>query len=131
MSVRLLLGRSPWGLRADPLAALVLATVLLIGSLTLPTFHYGSARGETVFHHSHALVVTMAISGAVLLGGAWWDLRRRISSRSTAPGYGPFVLGVLMAAFSVFGWIPGVLTVGVFGTLIALSGRPLHFGPLR
>jgi hypothetical protein len=37
----------------------------------------------------------------------------------------PYVLGAMVIAFSLFGLIWGIASMGVVGALIVLSGRPL------
>lgn len=119
-------GATPRELRICLAAAACWEVLVLTGALTLPIFHFGPPAGETVFQHSHALVIVLALVGAGCLGLGWWRLEWRIRAEQASPANEVVALGIALAAFSVLGWIPGVLTIGGFGALVALSGRRLR-----
>jgi hypothetical protein len=123
--LRAIQSRSPRALQCELLAAGVWGLALLAGAIALPIFSYGGQPDETFYEHSRAFVVVVALVGAFLLTVCWLNLRRRIRVGDGSQSVLTIVTGCVLAAFSVLGWIPGILTIGVFGIVLAGAGRSI------
>jgi hypothetical protein len=120
--------RSPKALQIELLAAAIWGLGVLAGAIALPIFSYGGQPDETFYDHTHAFVVVFALVGALLLTICWLNLKRRIRTADRSLSVLTIVTGCVLAAFSVFGWVPGFLTIGIFGILLAGAGRSIDHG---
>jgi hypothetical protein len=93
-----------------------------------------TVNGNTYYGHPPALTLNESdpLSSRIMVGfllagliTALVSLKRRTVKRQTGPGVTPYVLGAMVIAFSLFGLIWGIASMGVVGALIVLSGRPL------
>jgi peptidoglycan/LPS O-acetylase OafA/YrhL len=99
------------------------ATWSLASMVVIVTFPVGDA-GMTLYRQDHTILWEFAlILGAVLTVGAI-DLTLRTRHHSARGGGPTIVVGATLAAFSLFGWIWGLASLGVIGGLLALSARP-------
>ena len=101
-----------------------LATAWSLASLAvILTFPVGDA-GKTLYRQDHTIFWEFAIILGAVLGEGTVDLAVRTRRRSPRSGVPTIVVGSTLAAFSLFGWIWGLASLGVIGGLLALSARP-------
>lgn len=128
--LRVIQSRTPKALQSELLAAAIWCLALLVGAIALPIFSYGQ-HDETFYDHTHAFVVILALVSSLLLSICWFNLKRRIRTGDRSQSVLTITIGGVLAAFSLFGWIPGVLTIGVFGLLLAGAGRSIDLDAER
>jgi hypothetical protein len=109
------------------LLATLWAVAALIGALAVREFVFGTKNRVTVFEHSHALVIGLALVVTAVLIAGWFSLFRRRKRSSEGVGVDSVAAGAALVVVSVLGWLPGIATVGVVGALVVLSGLwPAH-----
>ena len=92
-------------------------------------------NGETYVGHPPALTlfqsdpVSVVYFVVVLSTGllvATLDLVLRVRHRSERLGVAAIIVGLMVAAFSLFGLLYGIASIGVVGVLLTMTGRPLR-----
>ncbi len=101
------------------------------GTAVLVLTHLHESEGGqpvTVYAHAATLwqINIAAIGGALAVAAL--ELSVRTLRRSLRPGVVATVLGVLLCAYSVLGFIFGVLAIAPIGALVICSGRPAPAG---
>jgi len=80
---------------------------------------------QTLFEHSHGLVIEVGVLAMVVLVTATAELRWRLHRHRLGRGVATTVVGSCVLAFSIFGFVFGVLSLGSIGLLGLLSGASI------
>jgi hypothetical protein len=100
-------------------SGVVAFTIRAARTSTIPHIH------ETLFQFSHHVVFLGGSLVVVVLVVATTELSWRASKKKIGRGMVTTILASLLIAFSILGFIVGVLSVGVVGLFALLSATPV------
>jgi O-antigen/teichoic acid export membrane protein len=86
--------------------------------------YYGNPPAITLYEKDPvSVIITMSVLGTCL-AASFVELVVRTKKRWTRPGSVAIVTGGLTVLFSLFGLLYGLVSIGVVGALVLLSGLP-------
>jgi hypothetical protein len=88
------------------------------GSLVIPV-------DATLYEHGQGAAMFIILAPACAVAVGLFDLVARTRQRRGAPGVAAIAIGGCVTAFSLFGLLWGLASVGVVGALIVLSGQAM------
>jgi hypothetical protein len=124
-NVRWLLSAYGWTIICGVVACTAPLTSNNVSSLT-PSGGLRPPARETLFTNTHALVLASGAVVVALLGVGTVELLMRLRRRRTERGMVATILAGSLMAFSVFGLVFGVLSLGLIGFFVLRSASGLR-----
>lgn len=85
-----------------------------------------SDSGQTLFAWNHALFASAAAGMLLLLAIGTLELRWRMRRHRSGPGFLSLVISACVMAFSLLGFVFGVLSIGAIALCVLMSSLPLR-----
>lgn len=115
-------------LAASLWACLAVAFILWYPVHTGVVTEQGVHAKASLYSQDHFWLANFGVFGFTVVCGAV-DLAVRVRRRFDRPGPVALTVGVLLALYSLFGLLYGVLGIAPIGLFVALSARPIKFAP--